>query len=57
MKPDYRAAAAERPATSETLPALEQSLTKRLLDFEILDLAWPLLLPPSCSGYSVILRM
>ncbi len=45
------------PAASENRPALEQRLAERLLDFEILDLAWPLLLPPSCSGYSVILRM
>ncbi len=29
------------PATSETLPALEQRLTERLLDFERLDKAWP----------------
>ena len=45
------------PGTSETLPALEQRLTERLLDFDRLDEAWLLLLPPSCSGYSVILRM
>ena len=45
------------PGPSETLPALEQRLAERLLDFERLDEAWPLLLPPSCSGYSVILRM
>ncbi len=45
------------PSPSETLPVLGQRLAERLLDFERLDLAWPLVLPPSCSGYSVILRM
>ncbi len=29
------------PAVSETLPALEQRLTQRLLDFDRLDDAWP----------------
>ena len=29
------------PAASETLPSLEQRLTKRLLAFERLDAAWP----------------
>ncbi len=29
------------PPPSETLPALEQRLTERLLDFERLDEAWP----------------
>ncbi len=29
------------PAASETLPVLEQRLTKRLLAFERLDEAWP----------------
>ncbi len=29
------------PATSETLPVLEQRLAERLLDFERLDEAWP----------------
>ena len=29
------------PATSETLPALEQRLDERLLAFERLDTAWP----------------
>ena len=41
MKPDYRAAAAERPGPSKPLPALEQRLTERLLAFERLDEAWP----------------
>ena len=45
------------PGPSETLAVLEQRLAERLLAFVRLDLAWPLLLPPSCSGYSVILRM
>ncbi len=45
------------PAASETLVDLEQRLAERLLDFERLDVAWRPLLPPSCSGYSVILRM
>ncbi len=30
------------PAASETLPALEDQLAERLLDFERLDEAWPL---------------
>ncbi len=47
----------EHSATSKTLPALDQPLTGRLLAFERLDEAWLLLLPPSCSGHSVILRM
>ena len=29
------------PAASKTLPALEQRLTERLLDFERHDAAWP----------------
>ncbi len=29
------------PGPSETLPALEQRLAGRLLDFELLDEAWP----------------
>jgi len=28
-------------APSETLPALEQRLAERLLDFDLLDEAWP----------------
>ncbi len=57
MKPDYPAAAGERPGPSEPLPALVEQPAERLLDFDRLDEAWLLLLPPSCSGYSVILRM
>ncbi len=37
MKPDYRVAMAERPAASESLPALDQRLAERLLAFERLD--------------------
>ncbi len=29
------------PGPSETLPALEQQLAERLLDFETMDAAWP----------------
>ncbi len=32
---------ARMPGPSETLPALEQRLTDRLLTFELLDEAWP----------------
>ncbi len=34
------------PAASETLVALEQRLTEHLLDFALLDEAWPRLLDP-----------
>ncbi len=38
---DFELISAPMPGPSETLVSLEQRLTKRLLDFDRLDEAWP----------------